>query len=113
MAVERFRLANGRWPANLDELVPAYIEAIPEDPFSAGNPLRLSAKDDRLIVYSLGIDQDDDGGDVRRGKQAVFGTGDLGFILLVPAARNAPPMPAETQPASAPSAEVLEVFSAN
>src|SRR5207302_64130 len=40
MAVERFRRDRDRWPGTLDELVPAYLKAMPLDPYD-GQPLRM------------------------------------------------------------------------
>lgn len=93
LASERFRLSTGRWPETLDELVPDYIATIPEDPFDPGQPLRMARRDDRLIIYSLGPNGTDDGGDVRRDPRSSTDVGDTGFILLDPASRNQPPVP--------------------
>ena len=61
LAVERYRLAKSSLPEVLDELVPEYIEAIPEDPFD-GKPLRYKKLDKGYVVYSIGPDGKDDGG---------------------------------------------------
>ncbi len=39
VAVERYRIAAGRLPVDLSDLVPAYLDGVPEDPFD-GRPLR-------------------------------------------------------------------------
>ena len=41
VALERYRLANGRWPDDLAALVPKYLAAVPADPFD-GKPLRYA-----------------------------------------------------------------------
>lgn len=51
VAVERFRRRESRLPDRLEELVPADIEEIPEDPFT-GNSLRLDRKDGGFEVYA-------------------------------------------------------------
>lgn len=61
LAAERFRLAHGRWPDTLRELCPAFLPQVPTDPFD-GNPLRLSRRDDGMVIYSIGKDGEDDGG---------------------------------------------------
>ena len=61
LAVEQFRQANGRLPKTLDELVPAYLSAVPLDPFD-GKPLRYKLLDKGYVVYSIGRDEIDDGG---------------------------------------------------
>lgn len=86
IAVERFRLRNDRMPAALDELVPTYIDAIPIDPFDQ-TPLKLITRDAMLIVYSVGDDGVDDGGQVVpvEGKKRPR---DRGFRLLPVADRG-------------------------
>lgn len=61
LAVEQYRLAEGRPPASLQELVPAYLDAVPRDPFIDA-PLRYNIREDAAVVYSVGYDRDDDGG---------------------------------------------------
>lgn len=62
VAIERYRLAHdGRTPEALDALVPAYLEAVPADPFD-GAPLRYQPLPDGYIVYSIGPNLQDDGG---------------------------------------------------
>ncbi|MFO0849702.1 MAG: hypothetical protein U0871_14295 [Gemmataceae bacterium] len=55
VACERFRQAHGRWPDTLTELVPAYLTAVPTDPYD-GQPLRLRRTADGLMVYAVGPD---------------------------------------------------------
>lgn len=99
MAVERFRLAEERCPQRLEELVPAYIARIPEDPFQPGRPLQMLCRDGRFIVYSIGRDREDDGGDLPL--RTLGDEADVGFILLEPHLRNLPALPT-SQPASQP-----------
>ena len=61
LAVERFRLAKGRLPEALAELVPDYLEAVPKDPFD-GADLRYRRLERGYVVYSIGEDEVDDGG---------------------------------------------------
>jgi hypothetical protein len=85
LAAERFRLANQRWPANLEELTPKWLKVVPIDPFS-GAPLQMVHKGSALIIYSIGSDQMDDGGSLERinGRQSA----DVGFVLHDPAQRR-------------------------
>lgn len=79
MALTAYRLDHGQYPGKLDLLVPAYLDEVPLDPFD-GKPLRLIAKPDELVIYSVGPDGKDDGGtpiDHHNGKE----TGDLPFGL--------------------------------
>ncbi len=65
LACERYRLKHGSWPASLAALVTDYLHAVLRDPFD-GQPVRMKHVADGIIIYSLGVDQTDDGGDLRR-----------------------------------------------
>jgi hypothetical protein len=63
-ALERYRLANGKLPETLDALAPRFIETIPTDVID-GKPLRYRLKaDGSYVVYSVGWNQTDDGGEI-------------------------------------------------
>jgi hypothetical protein len=65
-AVEQWRLAHaGRWPESLIELVPEFINAVPEDPID-GRPLRFARRPKGFVVYGIGEDGINDGGAVRK-----------------------------------------------
>jgi hypothetical protein len=64
LAIERYRLAQGRLPQTLGELVPTYLNAVPADPFD-GQALRYSLLGQGYVVYSIGEDGSDDGGTER------------------------------------------------
>ena len=51
MAAERFRRDHNRWPSEGAELVPAYLDHVPLDPFT-GTPLLLRRRDDGLEILS-------------------------------------------------------------
>ena len=61
LGVERFRLAEGRLPGTLEEVVPKYLEAVPIDPFD-GKPLRYKRLEKGYTIYSVGEDGEDNGG---------------------------------------------------
>lgn len=54
-----FEEANGRLPEKLSELVPEFLDQIPQDPFR-DQPLRYDRE--RRVVWSVGYDGVDDGG---------------------------------------------------
>jgi hypothetical protein len=62
LAGERCRRERGAYPERLADLVPDYLAEVPSDPFT-GDPLRLR-QDERWIIYSVGEDEQDDGGDI-------------------------------------------------
>jgi hypothetical protein len=93
VAAERFRRDTGHWPAALDELVPAYVTAVPLDPYD-GRPLRSRRLDDGFVVYSVGPDQADDGGQVHSGGPRGLPK-DYGLRLWDPAQRRQPPEPGQ------------------
>lgn len=62
LALRCYQADQGHPPEKLDQLVPKYLQRVPEDPFSH-QPLHYQRVDDtRWLVYSLGIDRIDDGG---------------------------------------------------
>ena len=61
VAAIRFRNANEAWPQTLDDLVGEYLDEKPVDPVT-GKPLKFKMADDAIVVYSVGIDLDDDEG---------------------------------------------------
>jgi hypothetical protein len=79
LAVERFRRAKGQWPEKLTDLVPAYLAALPMDPFD-GRPLRFNKPNEGAVIYSVGADGQDDGGRFETLNTYHRGT-DLGFRL--------------------------------
>jgi hypothetical protein len=83
VAIERYRLANGKLPENLAELVPAYLDAVPKDPFD-GQELRYKRLEKGYVVYSIGEDGSDDGGKERlpQGKRkGATESSDVTFIV--------------------------------
>jgi hypothetical protein len=62
LALRAYQLTHGRLPTDLAALVPEFLDKVPVDDFD-GQPLRYSP--DRKIVYSVGKNLKDDGGDDR------------------------------------------------
>ena len=63
IALKRFELEHHRLPASLPELAPEFLAAVPIDPMS-GQPLRYRLNaDGSFVLYSVGEDGRDDGGD--------------------------------------------------
>jgi hypothetical protein len=92
VAGERFRLAHQRWPESLAELVHAgLLDAIPTDPFD-GQALRFARLQDGLVIYSVGHDRRDNGGNIARDRPLEPGV-DLGFRLWDAPQRRQPPRP--------------------
>jgi hypothetical protein len=68
MALKRYQLKHGDYPANLDALVPEFVSAVPFDPVD-GQPLRYRLNaDGTFVLYSVGENGVDDGGDPSLGK---------------------------------------------
>jgi len=62
IALQRYRLRTQTFPATLEALVPDLVSSIPIDPMS-GKPLCYRTKQDGYLLYSVGEDGVDDGGD--------------------------------------------------
>ena len=82
IAVERYRSDHDILPDSLDLLVPAYLPTVPEDPFD-GNPLRYKRLDPGYVVYSVWVNQTDEGGtSVKRGSVTLSNVSDWTFRVL-------------------------------
>lgn len=78
IALERYRLANhNQLPATLQNLVPAYLPAVPDDPFD-GKSLRYNRLPKGYLLYSVGEDGVDNGG---KEWDADAKTGDITFTV--------------------------------
>jgi hypothetical protein len=63
IALKRFQLKHGKSPETLNEMVPEFSPAVPVDPYD-GKPLRYHPNADGMyLLYSVGEDGKDDGGD--------------------------------------------------
>jgi hypothetical protein len=61
-AVERYRMAHGRLPATLEDLVPAFLPSAPTDPLT-GKPLCYKpSESSSYLIYGTGWDQTDNAG---------------------------------------------------
>ncbi len=60
IACERYRLGYGKLPERLEDLVPAFLDAVPSDTFD-GKSMRYNPEN--KIIYSVDSDFKDDGGD--------------------------------------------------
>jgi hypothetical protein len=61
-ALERYRLANGEVPDNLQALVPRFMAQLPADIFSGGPLKYRRTADGSFVLYSVGWNERDDGG---------------------------------------------------
>lgn len=66
LAARLYEIDHGHLPARLEALVPDYLPAIPVDPFSPDHhALRYIGTPGAQAVYSVGVDEKDDGGSTR------------------------------------------------
>jgi hypothetical protein len=78
--VERYRIEHGDWPESLGDLP----DGRPTDPYGE-EPLRYKSMHDGVIVYSVGPNREDDGGE----QDGVFvQDGDVAFRLFDPQVRG-------------------------
>jgi hypothetical protein len=67
-ALERHRLARGEYPATLDALAPEFLAQLPHD-LIGGAPLKYQrTTDGKFLLYSIGWNENDDGGKISRDK---------------------------------------------
>jgi type II secretory pathway pseudopilin PulG len=60
-ALERYHLAHGNYPRTLNELVPQFVDKLPHD-IIGGQPLKYQQTDGQFLLYSVGWNETDDGG---------------------------------------------------
>jgi hypothetical protein len=109
LAIRLYELDHGQRPAALAELVPAYLPAVPLDPFDPNDgPLRYLPEAPSPLLYSVGRNGVDEGGafpvlagggiDTRRQDMPFFLNGDRPHMRVNPPASQ--PVAPATQPES-------------
>ena len=94
MAVDRYRLAKGHLPERLEELVPAYLERVPTDPWNNTKTLSYRLKENgEFVVYSFGPNKTDQKGE--EVKDNWWTNGDITFTVAPPELRNRPQVAGE------------------
>jgi hypothetical protein len=64
LCLELFQKTQGRYPASLSELVPEFLQMVPQDPLSkTGQSLIYRLQNEAYTLYSIGSNRVDDGGD--------------------------------------------------
>jgi hypothetical protein len=61
LALAAYRADKGSYPSRLDDLAPTYLAQVPGDLFS-GKPLLYKPSKEGYLLYSVGINEKDDGG---------------------------------------------------
>ena len=85
-ALERYRLVEGKLPDTLDVLAPQFIDQIPNDVID-GKPLRYRRNSDGgYILYSVGWNRKDDGGEIawvkqKKGSEVDVAMGDWPWLM--------------------------------
>jgi hypothetical protein len=96
LATERYRQERKKWPESLDQLCLQFLPSVPLDPFD-GQPLRYRRLDDGVMIYSVGHDGIDNGGNLDREHPNQPGA-DVGCRLWDVAKRRQPPQPKPAAP---------------
>ena len=91
LAAEQYRHETQVSPDTIDQLCPKYLPVVPLDPFD-GLPLRYRRLKDGVMIYSIGQDEVDDGGNLDRENPDQPGV-DIGIHLWDVAKRRQPPRP--------------------
>jgi hypothetical protein len=63
-ALERYRLAEGQFPASLEPLSPRFLQLLPHDLITGAPLLYRRTPNGQFILYSVGWNEKDDGGSV-------------------------------------------------
>jgi len=96
VALAYFHAENGHWPAELKELCPSLLKAIPADRFSI-KPLIYKPSENGYLLYSIGMNMRDDGGQMDPHSSGDEKTDDIAAEVK-PA--DAKPAAAASQPAT-------------
>jgi hypothetical protein len=96
VAMERFRIANGRWPESLGEIPESMRSGALIDPYS-GESVLTARGPDGWIVYCVGPDGRDDGGKLDPRFNPTLKGFDWGFRLWDVPQRRRPPEPEASQ----------------
>jgi hypothetical protein len=72
-ALRAYQLQHGNYPQKLSELVPGYLQKIPNDPFATYSSLKYKCDKTAYILYSIGPDGKDDGGKEIKGDRIFVG----------------------------------------
>jgi len=83
LAARLFLLDQGRLPADLTSLVPQYLDRVPLDEF-ANAPLRSRMADGALVIYSIGPDGEDNGGEHKSFSMRYWDKGDIAVRVEAP-----------------------------
>ncbi len=73
VALALFHRRNDRYPTTLSELAPEFLPSVPSDRIN-GEPLRYRLVDGKPLVYSVGVDRDDDWGRSAVGRDGSIST---------------------------------------
>jgi hypothetical protein len=93
LSLQALRLERGALPTSLDQLVPRWLDQAPLDPFAPKQFLRYRLVDGHALLYSVGPDGKDDGGQ-SEASGLKNGRGDLllgGFDLRALSGRGSSP----------------------
>lgn len=64
LALHAYQVEHGRYPQSLQELTPAYLKQLPDDPFALKGTFQYHPSGTTYLLYSIGPDGKDDGGKV-------------------------------------------------
>jgi hypothetical protein len=96
LAAERYRREHQHWPNDLAALVPEYLGEIPADPYD-GIAIRYVRIAEGVVIYAVGPDGTDDGGNLPLQAKPTFGVPadgtDVGFRLWDVEHRREPAAP--------------------
>ena len=107
IALARHRATHGQYPATLDDLDPAILSPLPEDPYAPDKRFVYRVLDataerpiDAILLYSIGADGRDDGGQHNpKSKPLVLG-GSGDFVFTRPPEPESPPADGDSEDAA-------------
>jgi len=107
VAIRLYELDHGGRPISLEELVPDYLSSVPADPFAAdGRSLGYRPDAPKPVLYSVGVDGKDDGGEYEVIATGLVTSDALDLVFFLDGDRPWPiPASLATQPAGPEAVE--------
>ncbi len=102
IAAERHRRKTGKWPATIKEIDSNILPSPPVDPFT-GKPFRMEYHDGQIVIYSIGLNGQDEHGKYDPKLWIKGGPDDVGARAWDVRLRGRPyAKPAEAKPSQTP-----------
>jgi hypothetical protein len=81
-ALKWYNAQKGEYPDRLEQLVPDYLPSLPEDPFPEDGKFIYKKSNDKILLYSIGLDLINDKALIKSPERPQFDGQDRGDIIF-------------------------------